>query len=144
MRASSLIVLTAFLGLTVSCAHKQAVVDSGDKQEKVVVVQEKKDQKKKDKDLAYTCLVGKDQRVVTLDKREKRCEVNYTKFGDEQQVAWAEATPSICQDAFSNIRTNIEGAGYKCLDGTNVKFHKEKKVEEKKPLETAANTTEKK
>lgn len=88
---------------------------------------------------------------MTLDKKEKRCEVFYTKFGDEKKVAWAESTPSICEEAFGKIRTNIEGSGYKCLDGVNVSFDQtqkdskkeikeEKKVEEtKKPVETAAN-----
>lgn len=134
MRASSLIALVGFLSLTVSCAHK-TTVDQGDQQAKVEKKIEKKAETKQAKNLAYTCLVGKDRRLVTLDKKEKRCEVSYTKYGDLQQVAWAEATPSICDDTFSKIRTNIEGAGYKCLDGADAKF------EDKKPVETAANTT---
>ena len=141
MRASTFIVLVGFLGLTVSCAHKQAAIDPG--AEQVIKIEKKVEAKAQADNKAYTCLVGKDQRLVTLDKREKRCEVNYTKFGDLKQVAWAESTPNICEDAFTNIRTNIEGAGYKCLDGTNVKFEKAL-PEAKKPVETAANTTKSK
>ncbi len=144
MRASSLVILVGFLGFTVSCAHKPAV-DQGQKQaQKVEKKVEKKAEKKEQADnKAYTCLVGKDQRLVTLDKREKRCEVNYTKFGDTQQVAWAESTPSICSDTFEKIRSNIEGSGYKCLDGTDVKFGSPDKddAKAKKPVETAANAT---
>ncbi len=137
MRASTLVILVGFLGFTVSCAHKPVVDQGAEKQQAKV---EKKIEKKKQADnKAYTCLVGKDQRLVTLDKREKRCEVNYTKFGDTEQVAWAESTPTICDDAFSKIRTNIEGSGYKCLDGKDVKFGTpEKKEEAKKPRETAS------
>ncbi len=138
MRASSLIFLVGFLGFTVSCAHKPAI-DQGAEQAKVETKIEKKAETKQADNKAYTCLVGKDQRLVTLDKREKRCEVNYTKFGDTQQVAWAESTPSICSETFDKIRTNIEGSGYKCLDGTDVKFGDPKKDETKKPVETAAN-----
>lgn len=148
MRASSLVVLVGFLGLTVSCAHQQKSVDEGAKVAKVEKKVEKKTEKKAEKkvaqDKAYTCLVGKDQRLITLDHREKRCEVNYTKFGDTQQVAWAEATPTICSDAFQNIRSNIEGSGYRCLDGKDVKFDLDKKKDQKKTVETAANDTLKK
>ena len=136
MRASLITILVAFFGLTVSCAHKPAV-DEGAKQAKVEKKIEKKAEKKQADAKAYTCLVGKDERLVILDKKEKRCEVNYTKFGDQQQVAWAEATPSICDDAFNNIRSNIEGSGFKCVDGTEFK-----KAEKKEQRKTAA--TEKK
>lgn len=141
MRASTLVILVGFLSFTVSCAHKPAV-DEGDQQAKVEQKVEKKAETKQADTKAYTCLVGKDQRLVTLDQREKRCEVNYTKFGDTQQVAWAESTPSICDNAFTNIRSNIEGSGYKCLDGADVKFGTPENKEEAKatPRETASNT----
>lgn len=134
MRARKALALVGFLSLTVSCAHKPQI-DEGAKKDQAKV--EKKIEKKQANNQAYTCLVGKDKRLVTLDKKEKRCEVNYTKFGDATQVAWAESTPKICDDAFSNIRTNIEGAGYKCLDGADAKF--EDKKQEQKPRETASN-----
>ena len=153
MKATTLFILLGFVSLSVSCAHKPESqnADATDKaKETKIVTQDKSQEDKKDKELAYTCLVGKDKRVVTLDKKEKRCEVLYKKFGDEKQVAWAESTPSICDEAFGKIRTNIEGSGYKCLDGQNVSFDDtkkelkeenkgDKKVEEtKKPVETAA------
>ena len=131
MRASSLIVLFGFLGFTVSCAHKPAGVETAKTDQAKVEAEKKTDKKEeaKDKEIAYTCLVGKDKRVVTLDKedKQKRCEVHYTKFGDRQQVAWAESTPDICDKAFNNIRENIEGSGYQCLDGLNAKFEEPKK-----------------
>lgn len=144
MRASSLVALVGFLSLTVSCAHK-TTVDTGDQQQSQAKIEKKietkAEAKQEDKQLAYTCLVGKDRRTITMDRKEKKCEVNYTKFGDAQQVAWAQATPKICEDAFSKIRTNIEGAGYKCLDGADAKFEQPIKEEAKKTVETAANTT---
>ena len=139
MRASSLIVLVGFLGLTVSCAHKQPVVDEGAKDQAKVETKIEKKEIKQAENQAYTCLVGQDERVVTLDKQEKRCEVSYTKFGDIKQVAWAEATPSICEKAYDGIRSNIEGAGYQCQEGTQ--FKKKDDKEDKKPRETAATKT---
>ncbi len=150
MKASTLFISIAFVSLTVSCAHKTTHGNATDTEKAEKAKVETQDKSKKEKALAYTCLVGKDKRLVTLDKKEKRCEVFYTKFGDEKQVAWAESTPSICEETFGKIRTNIEGSGYKCLDGLNVSFEDtkkeikeenkgEKKVEEvKKPVETAS------
>ena len=79
MRASSITVLVAFLSLTVSCAHKPQIDEGAEKKQAKI---EKKIEKKQADNKAYTCLVGKDKRLVTLDKKEKRCEVKYTKFGD--------------------------------------------------------------
>lgn len=135
MKLRSIVALAGLLVFSASCAHKQTVVVEGEHQQAKI---EKKVEKKESNNLAYTCLVGKDQRTVTMDKKEKRCEVNYTKFGDIQQVAWAEATPSICDRAFNNIRSNIEGSGYKCQEGTEFKIDTKKKEEIKKPRETAA------
>ena len=139
MRASLVILLTAFFSLTISCAHKKVEDTQAAKKEetKKEVVVAKKEIKEENKERSYTCLVGKDERLITLDRQEKRCEVHYTKEGDRQQVAWAETTQDICDRAFNNIRSNIEGSGFKCNDGNTVK-KEEKKSEEKKPLETAA------
>lgn len=138
MRASLIIAMVAFLGLTVSCAHKNQT-EGIDQQAKAEAGLEKKAEKKEEQKQAdmqaFTCLVGKDKRLVTLDKKEKRCEVNYTKYGDQQQVAWAEATPSICDQAYDSIRSNIEQSGFQCNDGTELKI--EEKKEEKKAPETA-------
>lgn len=140
MRASLIVTLVGFLSLTVSCAHKQTVQETAKTDTKI----EKKVEKKKEakNQLAYTCLVGKDKRTITLDKKEKRCEVQYKKFGDQQQVAWAENTPAICDRAFNSIRSNIEGSGFKCADGLDLKIENKKETKEvKKPIETAATET---
>ncbi|MEM7646392.1 MAG: hypothetical protein AAF203_05740 [Pseudomonadota bacterium] len=138
MRARSAMILLAFAGLTISCAHKPTLHDTEVVENKIEQKVDKKEIKK-DNEIAYTCLVGQDKRTVRLDKKEKRCEVHYQKFGEIAQVAWAESTPSICDRAFNSIRSNIEGSGFKCVDGTEIQMDK-KKMEEKKPLETASNT----
>ncbi len=149
MRFSSVVILVGFLGFT-ACAHKGAIADKSEQKKAIV---EKDLSQKADKDKmetkeavskteSYTCLVGKDQRTVTLDRETKRCEVSYVKFGDQKQVAWAQSTPSICDQAFASIRTNIEGSGYKCVEGKEFKVEKkDKKGNEKakKPVQTAAN-----
>lgn len=128
MRASSLTALIGFLCLTVSCAHKQPAQETAKTDAKI---EKKVEIKKQAKDeLVYTCLVGKDRRTIKLDKKQKRCEVQYTKYGDQQQVAWAESTPAICDRAFNSIRSNIEGSGYKCLDGADAKFEEKKEARE--------------
>lgn len=136
MRASLVIMLTGLFSLTISCAHKNI-----EKKEQVVVketVIEKPIAKKEadKKARSYSCLVGKDQRVITLDREAKRCEVHYTKHGERQQVAWAESTQDICDRAFNSIRSNIENDGFKCNDGDTAAIKNDKK-EIKKPLETA-------
>lgn len=141
MKANVSIILVGILSLTVSCASKnkneQSEVAHTDQKIEQVTEQkvEAKKEDSKDKEAAYTCLVGKDKRTVTLDRKEKRCEVFYTKFGDQQQVAWAEKTPAICDDVFGKIRTNLEGSGARCVEGNDIQMEKE---EVKKPVETAA------
>jgi hypothetical protein len=146
MKKSSLITLFAFASLTISCAHKaphseDASADTKKAEIKVVEKTKKKDKQAKKDQLAYTCMVGKDKRTVIIDEKDKRCEVHYTKFGDEQQVAWAESTPSICHDAFSKIRTNIEGSGYQCLDGLNAQFEQKKEKDKEKEEKKAEEVT---
>jgi len=71
---------------------------------------------------AILCNVGNDKRLVTVDKtilddnKTKRCEVNYTKWGETSQVAWAQATQSLCGDVVENIKTNIEAKGFQCKE----------------------------
>ena len=141
MRAKSAILLLAFAGLTISCAHKPTLHDTD-----VVEAESKKEMTKTDvqpqksaNNLAFTCLVGKDKRTVTLDKKEKGCEVNYQKFGEIKQVAWAENTPAICDRAFNNIRSNIEKSGFKCVEGNDISMDG-KPVKADKPMKTAANS----
>lgn len=62
----------------------------------------------------YSCQVLDDKRIVEFKKESGRCEIHYTKFGNSEQVAWAEATPSLCSEVYDKIRTNIEGKGFTC------------------------------
>ncbi len=62
----------------------------------------------------YSCQVYEDKRLVEFKQENGRCEIHYTKFGSSEQVAWAEATPSLCPEVFERIRTNIEGKGFTC------------------------------
>tara|TARA_B100001248_G_scaffold262262_1_gene257070 strand:- start:10646 stop:11038 length:393 start_codon:yes stop_codon:yes gene_type:complete len=70
---------------------------------------------------AIVCDVGEDKRLVqihrtTLDNpyKTKRCEVHYTKWGEQQEVAWAQATQELCPKILSNIKENIEAKGFSC------------------------------
>lgn len=119
MKISMLLAIGSFFLLTASCAHKQ--IDSN--KEDAKLLQDK--QAKLEESMkaaataeeAVTCVVNKDKRLITMDKKTKRCEVFYTKFGEKSQVAWAEATPSICTDVLGKIRKNIEDKGFKCTSG---------------------------
>lgn len=103
----SIIVVSFFLAA--SCAHKNKQVDQQEKQAKSKIeTQAKADQ-------SYICQVGKDKRKVSLVKNPKRCEVFYKKFGEKNQIAWAEATPSLCSEVYSKVRKNIESKGFKCM-----------------------------
>lgn len=117
-----------------SCAHQQMVVDQGGDAPKSIKLVDNTTIQNENR--SFTCLVGQDQRVVTLKHRDERCEVNYTKYGDQQQMAWAENTPKLCDQAYENIRKNIEKAGYKCMDGQAMKFEKPDK--KTAPVKTAA------
>ena len=74
----------------------------------------KADAAKKDSLERYTCTVGADKRLIEIARTKGRCEVHYTKSGEDASVAWAEATPSLCTEVFGRIRNNIESAGFKC------------------------------
>ena len=131
------VLLIAILGcfsLLASCAHKDKDMNSDKAKasqqqtvKKPTVLVDKN--KVEGGELAYTCVVSGDERLVTLSKQPKRCEVHYTKKGERNQVAWAEAHPDICQSAYDKIRQNIEAGGFKCKDGLN---------KDKKPMETAS------
>lgn len=138
MRLSFFIAFISTCLLAVGCSHKQkeAAQESAPsvaKQEEI-----KKEEKSIAKDNTYICDVLGDKRVVLLDKESKRCEVHYTKFGESNQVAWAEATPSLCGEVFERIRTNIESRGFKCQAASDAKDSKDTKLEAKR--ETAATT----
>ena len=123
----------------IGCANKEKI-ESTKQEEKaqVKVEQEQTIAKSSDADKSITCNVNKDKRVISLDKSPKRCEVFYTKFGEKSQVAWAEATPSICTDVMSKIRTNIENKGFKCI--SDAENHLNEKTKEKQTVEEKAKT----
>ena len=79
-------------------------------------------------EIAFGCKVGKDIRLVSVDKSPKRCEVYYQKFGDASQVAWAEATPSLCGEVTDRIKTNIETKGFQCSPEIAQKHLKNKDI----------------
>ena len=118
MKGFVLLIISSLFALSLGCASKNKKLDN--KQE-VAPAQSGKSEAKVTKqdgtDQSYNCLVREDTRTVTLDKEPNRCEVHYTKFGNTEQVAWAEATPSICSEVFSKIRKNIEDRGFKCTSG---------------------------
>lgn len=110
---SSSIVLLSF-ALSIGCASTNKT--TGDQAEATPKIETNMTEQKGHHGdaTAYNCMVQDDKRVITLDKEAHRCEVHYTKFGNKTQVAWAQATPSICKDVFSKIRKNIEEKGFKC------------------------------
>ena len=126
MKLGTLLILGSALAFTVSCGHKKKVAEQTTPETKVNANSLAKTELGKDG--AYTCLVGKDQRLITFDQGKKRCEIHYTKFGERSQVAWAQATPTICTEVYGKIRKNIEDRGFTCTT----------KVDIKKPHETAS------
>ena len=129
MKIISSVALLTFL-FTAACAQKQK---SGDIVEaKAPEKQEQTLAQKNISDQAYQCTVNKDTRLVEFDKSTKRCEIHYTKFGEKMQVAWAENTPSICNDVFAKIRTNIESKGFKCQSLNDTAEQKPAKIEAKR------------
>lgn len=105
--SASVIVLVAVF--SVACSQTQKTTEKDKKTESTALKETKKSS-----DLSYACLVGKDVRLVEVEKTTARCEVHYTKFGEKRQVAWAEATPQICSRVKKQIRENIESKGFKC------------------------------
>ena len=116
MKIGSLIFLVCSVLFTVSCASQKINLDEGAKQAQKAEAP-KKMLAKKNAELGYTCLVAGDKRIVTLDKKDKRCEVHYTKFGKKERMAWGEKRLHICDDVFKNIKSNIEKRGFKCTTG---------------------------
>lgn len=62
-----------------------------------------------------TCNNGDDSRTIdVVSTGETSCEVNYSKFGNTEKVAWAENDSGWCPKIQDNIRGNLEGAGFTC------------------------------
>lgn len=122
MNIKPLLCLFAVAALATACAKTDKT-----KTQKEDLTKTVKTEQKKNAGLTYACLVGKDLRLVEIEKTKKRCEVHYTKYGEKSQVAWAEATPDICSRVKKQIRSNIETAGYKC-DSDIANLKKERKT----------------
>lgn len=114
MRLFAMIILfLGFTACTTTGKKEQATkVDKSDKATQTTTAKAKAPEKSNSE--RYTCTVGKDKRLVEINRTTGRCEVHYTKSGEDNSVAWAEATPSICTEVFGRIRNNIESAGFKC------------------------------
>jgi hypothetical protein len=133
MKFRMVMVVLALAVLSVSCAHKSVDVKKTDEATVAQKVENKKDVVTKGDALTYYCKVHKDIRQVNVEKAAGRCEVFYTKYGEREQVAWAEATPTLCGDVSQKIRKNIEGAGFLCAEDVNAL-----KAQEETPRKTAS------
>jgi hypothetical protein len=108
---------------TIACAHTKktdsesslaTVIDGPASPTKI---EAKKDIKKDNKnEFTYNCSLGKDSRTISMQKGEKRCEVHYTKSGNQNQIAWAQKTPGICDSVFNQVLQTIEKGGFKCIN----------------------------
>lgn len=122
MKINTLVSLSLMSIFAVSCSHKPIEHDSTEMIQEVspkhIELENKKETSQKEvksnNDLSLNCNLGKDGRTITLQKGDKRCEVHYGKFGESNQMAWGQKTPSICDNVFENIKTNIEKGGFKC------------------------------
>ncbi|MGE4133765.1 MAG: hypothetical protein AB7F86_19160 [Bdellovibrionales bacterium] len=111
------VLMVSVLALTAGCATKKKKTDVAEAPKPAVKTEAPAKVTTEEKTLEgryYTCQVLKDKRVVQFKTDKGRCEIHYTKFGSEEQVAWGEATPTICSDAYEKIRSNIEAKGFKC------------------------------
>lgn len=124
MKLNALVAVSLLSVFAVSCAHNsvqdttetvQEVTPKSLQKEEVKKEDFSKKEVKSNNDLSMSCSLGKDSRTITIQKGDKRCEVHYTKQGQSNQVAWGEKTPSICDNVFDNVRTNIEKGGFKCI-----------------------------
>lgn len=123
MKINKLIAISLMSVFAVSCAHNNVEEDTTDTIQEVTPkslnLEEKKGETtqkevKSNNDLSLTCHLGKEGRTIVLQKGDKRCEVHYSKSGESNQMAWGQKTPSICDNVFDNIKTNIEKGGFKC------------------------------
>jgi len=62
-----------------------------------------------------TCKIKGDERVIEVTKTsDNGCEVTYTKFGESKSVANAQNDMAFCQEKMSQIKGNLESAGFSC------------------------------
>ena len=63
------------------------------------------------------CSLGTDQRSVEVVKTgATSCDVNYSKFGEQNKIAWAEFQPNYCSGVQDKVKGNLEGAGFSCAN----------------------------
>lgn len=125
MKINVLVAVSLMSVFAVSCAHNRIEEDTTKSVQEVSPKFSKEEVKKEDiskkevrsnNDLSMSCSNGKDSRILTIQKGDKRCEVHYTKDGQLNQVAWGEKTPTICSDVFENVRGNLEKGNFKCVN----------------------------
>jgi hypothetical protein len=62
-----------------------------------------------------TCKNGGDERTLEMSSGEgKVCRLVYTKAGEAKEVASGTSDNSKCNEVRDRIKTNLEGAGFKC------------------------------
>jgi hypothetical protein len=63
----------------------------------------------------YTCVNGKDTRIVAVEKLNKSCRVSYTKFGKTTFPAESKGNDmQFCLEKCDKIKANLENNGHKC------------------------------
>ena len=90
MRLTTLICSLAICAFSVGCAQKKKAETTKEEAHKTATTDNKKNS------LSYACLVGKDLRVVEVEKSPKRCEVHYTKLLKEQVPRTESLSARIC------------------------------------------------
>jgi hypothetical protein len=64
---------------------------------------------------SVACTAGDDTRMIQINTGEG-CQVMYTKFGTESQVANAANDMSYCNSVSEKIQSNLTAAGFTCAD----------------------------
>lgn len=123
MNINAILAICSVSMFTVACAHTKktesetalaTVIEAPVSSHKI---EPKKDIKKDNKnEFTYNCSLGKDSRTISMQKGDKRCEVHYTKSGNQNQIAWAQKTPGICDNVFNQVLQTIEKGGFKCIN----------------------------
>ena len=60
------------------------------------------------------CKLKKDIRIISVNKTDSGCVVNYTKFDETKEIASAKNDYSHCQAVKDKVVTNLTGGGFSC------------------------------
>jgi hypothetical protein len=61
------------------------------------------------------CVAAEDKRTIEIDRADdKGCRLLYSNFSDKDAVAWSIKGPTHCVNVRDQIKTTLEGAGFKC------------------------------